>query len=921
MTTKSKSRRNGMRPETDVGFRLLDSANINNYYLSVVNYEPPEPPRAPEPYKLASSTMARAHRKSSFVILAETEEGSAKSSSDSPTHGGRSRSARSTRSRSPVSPTRPIRTGRASPFRPRGFKGPPPHAQSRAPSPPPILQRRRFVQTKSLSQGNSPRKQSLIPQPRGGLTTIKSKNQKPERERWERRGSRKFTNLPRTSSLKTPQPVRRPLIEASRQAKGKPPKTMTKLPRQALKSPTKIPIRNSTNSINTRFVKISNDNTTKIKKPESFPRQQQTLNQPSAPIVPLSMKNISNPPDSSPLVTDDSVIMGGLSGYSDSSIRRTREEEELGLVDLLKQSSGASGTSSVVNLTTTTAVQPLRIDAATILPQASPADAPPEKKEFNSLISPNPAPKKMSPSVDKRETERSQIVTAVASVEPVKDEKLPSISQTPQPSKPPAKPTTSKDNIKPDKNESSNPVDMESVQNPLSSNPHDTSSVVVDESQRASKAGSKAQSKAGSKPQSNRTSPRSVRGNDGPKDIEKGEREREGSATAKNQLRNHGSETSLKSSKSNGLSTGSVESIRSTDTGVSLNTVRGVHGVSSAREKRGTHMVKRADEIETLSGNVMHLERATRPENGEPAIVETSGRVVGEQQNLTRLGRFRKWRNSLGQRWRQRWRSSGMTCLGGRAKDNQRAQATNLRANLRSNQPTRCARFRAALSRGFRWGTRVAPSEPTTCCRPERTCGFLCNRNWCRLPNCSCLSCNCCRRSSEDERSKNIRAKHSLTSVAPPPLSEAQKPKLPDVLVEHNSVMRGAIPCLPVPLAWFCLVWNVLLPGTGTVWSGLFNLCVGQPRFAQTASGKSRLGALIVNIIVGASQAFTVLFCLVGWGWSIWWAVTMIRLARKWKRFKAAEATNGDPEARGPEGVLPAPGVPTQALRGVERAR
>lgn len=43
------------------------------------------------------------------------------------------------------------------------------------------------------------------------------------------------------------------------------------------------------------------------------------------------------------------------------------------------------------------------------------------------------------------------------------------------------------------------------------------------------------------------------------------------------------------------------------------------------------------------------------------------------------------------------------------------------------------------------------------------------------------------------------------------------KAKIPDVLVEHNSVMRGAIPCLPVPLAWFCLVWNFLLPGTGTM--------------------------------------------------------------------------------------------------------
>lgn len=46
------------------------------------------------------------------------------------------------------------------------------------------------------------------------------------------------------------------------------------------------------------------------------------------------------------------------------------DEQELGLVDLLKQSSGATGTQSVVNTTTTTAVQPLQIDAASILAEA-----------------------------------------------------------------------------------------------------------------------------------------------------------------------------------------------------------------------------------------------------------------------------------------------------------------------------------------------------------------------------------------------------------------------------------------------------------------------------------------------------------------------------------------------------------------------
>ncbi|XP_014610453.1 PREDICTED: protein stum [Polistes canadensis] len=206
---------------------------------------------------------------------------------------------------------------------------------------------------------------------------------------------------------------------------------------------------------------------------------------------------------------------------------------------------------------------------------------------------------------------------------------------------------------------------------------------------------------------------------------------------------------------------------------------------------------------------------------------------------------------------------------------------------------------------------RVAPDEPNLCCPPERRLSALCRRLF--------ASCKC--KCADVQRTRDIRAKHSLTSVAPPPLSEEPKDKIPDVLVEHNSLMRGAIPCLPVPLAWFCLVWNVLLPGTGTVWSGLFNFCTGQPRFSAVANIKARFGAFIVNLIVGVSQLFTVLFCLVGWGWSVWWGVTMIRLARKYKRYKASEAANGDPEARTGEGSGLPPGVPSQSLRGIERAR
>jgi hypothetical protein len=41
------------------------------------------------------------------------------------------------------------------------------------------------------------------------------------------------------------------------------------------------------------------------------------------------------------------------------------------------------------------------------------------------------------------------------------------------------------------------------------------------------------------------------------------------------------------------------------------------------------------------------------------------------------------------------------------------------------------------------------------------------------------------------------------------------RPKLDSSLVESGSMMRGAIPVLPVPLAWFCLLCNIFVPGLG----------------------------------------------------------------------------------------------------------
>lgn len=59
--------------------------------------------------------------------------------------------------------------------------------------------------------------------------------------------------------------------------------------------------------------------------------------------------------------------------------------------------------------------------------------------------------------------------------------------------------------------------------------------------------------------------------------------------------------------------------------------------------------------------------------------------------------------------------------------------------------------------------SRVAPAEAAVCCPPERRFGAICRRLF--------GSCKC-KRNVEAERKRSIRAKHSLTSVAPPPLSE-----------------------------------------------------------------------------------------------------------------------------------------------------
>jgi hypothetical protein len=76
---------------------------------------------------------------------------------------------------------------------------------------------------------------------------------------------------------------------------------------------------------------------------------------------------------------------------------------------------------------------------------------------------------------------------------------------------------------------------------------------------------------------------------------------------------------------------------------------------------------------------------------------------------------------------------------------------------------------------------------------------------------------------------------------------------------------------------WACVTVS------GTLSSGFFCLCFGKPRFGPHDDLQGRIGSLVVNLMVGAAQLFTVIFCLVGWGWSIWWGLIMLRIASEWK--------------------------------------
>ncbi|CAD5121323.1 DgyrCDS9850 [Dimorphilus gyrociliatus] len=107
-------------------------------------------------------------------------------------------------------------------------------------------------------------------------------------------------------------------------------------------------------------------------------------------------------------------------------------------------------------------------------------------------------------------------------------------------------------------------------------------------------------------------------------------------------------------------------------------------------------------------------------------------------------------------------------------------------------------------------------------------------------------------------------------------------------ITNTDSYIRTAIPYLPQSLAILCLILNILLPGSGTILSGLCLFCCGKSRLAS--KDNDIMTVLCVNICIGISQLFTVTFLLVGWFWSLTWGIYMVILAGKFNYFTSKEA-------------------------------
>ncbi|XP_063429117.1 uncharacterized protein LOC134711982 [Mytilus trossulus] len=94
---------------------------------------------------------------------------------------------------------------------------------------------------------------------------------------------------------------------------------------------------------------------------------------------------------------------------------------------------------------------------------------------------------------------------------------------------------------------------------------------------------------------------------------------------------------------------------------------------------------------------------------------------------------------------------------------------------------------------------------------------------------------------------------------------------------DTESSLRDSIPAMMKPVAIMCLIFNIIIPGLGTLISGFSVLCCSKVRLKDQTKQK----VVLVNSWVALLQFITAFILLLGWIWSIVWGMSFIEYSRE----------------------------------------
>ncbi|XP_070180660.1 protein stum homolog isoform X2 [Littorina saxatilis] len=91
-------------------------------------------------------------------------------------------------------------------------------------------------------------------------------------------------------------------------------------------------------------------------------------------------------------------------------------------------------------------------------------------------------------------------------------------------------------------------------------------------------------------------------------------------------------------------------------------------------------------------------------------------------------------------------------------------------------------------------------------------------------------------------------------------------------VTEKHGTLYNSIPCMPLPVAIICCIFNIVVPGLGTFISAWTCLCGCKTRLGAPAK------AFGCNLLAAFLQMVSFVI-IVGWVWSIIWGMNFVQIA------------------------------------------